>query len=125
MIFTGLIWGFWHAPVIAMGHNYGFGYPGAPWTGILTFTIVPVFYSVFLGWTTLKAKSVWPAAISHASLNGTAAAFIFFTKGEPNPLLGPSAAGFIGASGFALAAVWILLRPGKEPSEPEKPAEAE
>ena len=30
----GLIWGLWHAPVIALGHNYGLDYPGHPWAGI-------------------------------------------------------------------------------------------
>ena len=34
-LLVGVIWGLWHAPIIAMGHNYSFGYPGAPWSGIL------------------------------------------------------------------------------------------
>ncbi|MGH2581968.1 MAG: CPBP family intramembrane glutamic endopeptidase [Anaerolineales bacterium] len=35
MLVMGVIWGVWHWPVIAMGHNYGLDYPGAPWTGFL------------------------------------------------------------------------------------------
>lgn len=124
-LLTGLIWGFWHAPVIAMGHNYGSDYPGAPWTGILAFTIVPILYSIFLGWATYKAESVWPAVIGHAVLNGLAAAVVFFVQGEPNPLLGPSAAGLLGSLGFTLAAVVILLRPGKDNLEPKLQEAAE
>ena len=109
LVLTGLIWGFWHAPVIAMGHNYGLEYPGAPWTGILAFTIVPVAYAVFFGWTTLKAESVWPAVIGHAVLNGLASVVVFFAQGKPNLLLGPSVAGLVGSLSFTLAAVVILL----------------
>lgn len=110
MILTGVIWGLWHAPVIAMGHNYGFDYPGAPWTGILAFTLVPVAFSVVFGWASLQAKSVWPAAIAHATLNGIAAISLFFIQGAPNPLLGPSSAGLVGSLGFTLAALVILFR---------------
>ena len=35
LVASGVIWGLWHAPIIAMGHNYGVGYAGFPVTGIL------------------------------------------------------------------------------------------
>lgn len=38
MVVMGIIWGLWYAPIIAMGHNYGTEYLGAPWTGILAMT---------------------------------------------------------------------------------------
>ena len=28
LLITGVIWGVWHAPLTALGHNYGMGYPG-------------------------------------------------------------------------------------------------
>ena len=34
LLITGTIWGLWHAPVIAMGHNYGTDYWGYPVVGI-------------------------------------------------------------------------------------------
>ena len=37
---TGVIWGLWHAPAIAMGHNYGMGYAGFPVVGIRTMTLL-------------------------------------------------------------------------------------
>ena len=34
MVVMGIVWGLWHAPIIAMGHNYGTDYLGAPWLGM-------------------------------------------------------------------------------------------
>ena len=34
LLLGGLIWGLWHAPLTAVGHNYGLYYPGFPWLGI-------------------------------------------------------------------------------------------
>ncbi len=109
-LLSGLIWGLWHAPVIAMGYNYGFDYPGAPWSGVLMFIWVCFVMGTFFGWATLRAKSVWPAVIGHAVLNGTASAVVLFTLEGANPLLGPSVVGIIGALGFTLITIWIFLR---------------
>lgn len=109
-LLMGVIWGVWHAPVIAMGYNYGYGYPGAPWAGVLMFIWVAFVLGTFFGWVTLRAKSVWPAVIGHAVLNGTASAVFLFTTGEPNPLIGPLMAGFIGSLGFTFMSIWIFLR---------------
>ena len=35
LLISGIIWGLWHAPLTVMGHNYGLGYSGYPYTGIL------------------------------------------------------------------------------------------
>jgi membrane protease YdiL (CAAX protease family) len=35
LILRGVTWGVWHWPITAMGHNYGLGYAGAPWAGML------------------------------------------------------------------------------------------
>src|SRR5690606_5169549 len=53
MLAVGVIWGLWHAPIIAMGHNYGFGYPGEPWTGILAMVWFTIPLAVIIGWLTL------------------------------------------------------------------------
>jgi membrane protease YdiL (CAAX protease family) len=114
-VLTGIIWGLWHAPIIAMGYNYGnfdLNYFGAPWTGILMMTLATVWLGIFFGWLTYKAGSVWPAVIGHGSLNGIASVAFFMVKGAPLLLLGPSAVGLVGGSGFILAAVLILVIPG-------------
>ncbi len=109
MIVSGIIWGLWHAPVIAMGYNYGFDYPGAPWAGILLFCWFTFIVGVILGWTTLRAGSVWPAVIGHGIVNGFAGIVAFFTQGEPLSLLGPAAVGVIGSSGLAVFALWLFF----------------
>jgi membrane protease YdiL (CAAX protease family) len=114
-LWMGLIWGVWHAPVIAMGYNYGYEYPGSPWAGVLLFIWVTFGIGTFFGWATLRAKNLWPAVIGHAVLNGTASAVLLFATGEPNPLLGPLMSGFFGSFGFTLMTVWILLRGVKDP----------
>lgn len=110
MVVMGIIWGLWHAPLIAMGHNYGTNYPGAPWSGILATVWIMFILGTFLGWATLRGGSVWPAVIGHGAFNGIAGIYVFFTQGNPNTLLGPSAAGLIGSLPVALVALLIFLK---------------
>jgi membrane protease YdiL (CAAX protease family) len=116
MLWTGLIWGLWHAPIIALGHNYGHDYPGFPWTGMLTMTWFTFVFGTFIGWASLRGGSVWPAVIGHGALNGIAGVALLVMKGEPNPLLGPSVAGWIGSVPVALVALVLFLK--REALEP-------
>lgn len=110
MLLMGVIWGVWHWPLIFMGYEYGFDYPGAPWLGPLVFLWFTFVVGTFLGWLALKGKSVWPAVIGHAAINGIAALPALFVQGEPNPLLGPLPIGLIGSAGFAVVALWLFFR---------------
>jgi membrane protease YdiL (CAAX protease family) len=112
MLLMGLIWGVWHWPVILMGHNYGLGYPGAPFLGPLAMVWFTLSLGTFLGWVTLKAQSVWPAVIGHAAVNGMANLGTVFVQGEPNPLLGPLPVGLLGGLGFTVVAWVLFLVPG-------------
>lgn len=123
-IYSGIIWGVWHAPVIAMGYNYGSDYAGAPWSGILMFIWVAFLLGTFFGWASVRVRSVWPAIFGHAVLNGIASAVGLFTLGEPSPLLGPVVVGVIGSSGFALMAAWIFLRGADVPATAAEIVEA-
>ena len=111
LIISGIIWGVWHWPVIAMGYNYGSGYPGAPWLGMLMMVWVTMAWGVLIGWLTLRGKSVWPAVIAHGALNGFAAISTLITKGSPSPLVGPLPTGVIASLPFLAAAIWILFSP--------------
>jgi uncharacterized protein len=109
MVLIGIIWGIWHWPVIFMGYEYGFKYPGYPWAGPLLFIWITICFAVFLGWLTLRSKSIWPAVIGHAAINGIAAAAVLITTGQPNTLLGPLPVGIIGSLGYALVAIVIFV----------------
>jgi membrane protease YdiL (CAAX protease family) len=118
MLLIGLIWGVWHWPVIFMGYEYGFKYPGYPWAGPLLFLWVTFGLGIFLGWLALRGRSVWPAVIGHAAINGIAGAAMLAATGASNPLLGPMPQGIIGSLGFALVALAIFFSPKalKEPA---------
>ena len=111
MLLIGVIWGVWHWPVILMGYEYGFKYPGYPWAGPLLFIWVTFGLGIFLGWLTLRSKSIWPAVIGHAAINGIAGVAILASTGQPNPLLGPLPVGIIGSLGFAVVALAIFFSP--------------
>jgi membrane protease YdiL (CAAX protease family) len=65
-ILLGLIWGYWHAPVILMGFNF----PNNPvWGALVLMPLGTIFLGIFLGWIYLRSKSIWIAALAHASGN--------------------------------------------------------
>ena len=101
-ILTGIIWVFWHIPILLFGDYHS----AAPWWYALTcFTILTVSSSIILTWLRLRSNSVWPCAVLHASHN----VFIqtFFT-----PLTVPRGTVTqyaIDEFGFALPAVVLIL----------------
>jgi uncharacterized protein len=109
-IWMAVIWGVWHWPLIAMGHNYGVSYPGAPWSGMLVFLWFAFSAGTILNWLTIRARSVWPAVIGHGAINGIAAVGALAVIGEPNPLWGPLPVGVIGMAGFSVVALWMFVR---------------
>lgn len=114
MLLMGAIWGVWHWPVIFMGYEYGFKYPGYPWAGPLLFLLMAFSWGTFLAWITLRGGSVWPAVIGHSALNGMAGLAAYMVKPGANPLLGPLPVGLIGAIGYeALALILWFAALGK------------
>ena len=111
VLWIGLIWGIWHWPIIFMGYEYGFSYPGYPWLGPLLFIWITFCFGVILAWLTLRGKSIWPAVIGHAAINGIAALASLAQTGQPNPLLGPLPVGIIGSIGYGLVALFIFFSP--------------
>ena len=109
LLVTGLIWGVWHWPVIAMGYEYGFDYWGAPVVGPLLFLVFTVSVATFFGWLVLRAGSIWPAVIGHGAINGIATLGLYAMTGKPNLLLGPAPIGLLGGLPFILLAVFLFL----------------
>lgn len=124
VLISGVIWGLWHAPVIALGHNYGLDYPSAPFGGILMMCVFTTFAGVLMAYVTIRTKSCLPAVIAHGMLNGIASLGAFFTADGGNLFLGPLPTGIVGMSGFiALAVILLILWRKREGKLPETGAE--
>lgn len=69
IIVGGILWGLWHAPLTAAGHNFGTDYPGYPYVGMLCMCVSCTFMGIILMWLTKRTNSIYPAAIFHAMNN--------------------------------------------------------
>lgn len=127
VLLSGVIWGIWHWPLIAMGHNYGLDYPGAPWLGMLIMVAFCMSIGTFFSWATLRAGSVWPAVIGHAAVNGISGLCVLvLIQGGGNPLLGPMPVGIVGMSAWLAVMLLIFISPrALRPAEATAPAVAE
>lgn len=129
VLISGVIWGLWHAPLtVIIGHNYGFGYMGYPYTGILAMVGFCIVMGAFFSYVALRTRSCLPAAVAHGALNGMAAAGLMFLPNAQaiNPFIGPSPTGIIGGAGFIVAmvifiVVMIRLEKKKQLIAPPKP----
>ena len=63
---SGLMWAAYHYPVLLFA-DYNNGVPKA--YALICFTLMVIFGSVVMAWLVLRARSLWPAAILHASHN--------------------------------------------------------
>ena len=108
LLITGVIWGLWHVPITALGHNYGVGYPGFPWTGIAAMCGFCIMLGIFLAYLTLKTRSCIPAVLAHGAVNGTAALGIYLTADGGNPFVGPAPTGIVGALPFLAVSLLCL-----------------
>ena len=109
LLITGIIWGLWHAPLTIIGHNYGLGYWGFPFTGIAMMCLFCITLGIFLSFVTLKTGSCIPAILAHGAINGIAAIGMYFTFDGGNPFIGPAPTGIIGMIPFILTAVFMAL----------------
>lgn len=82
ILFGGIIWGVWHAPLTVVGHNFGTDYPGFPYVGIGLMCIICIFMGMMLTYVTIKSESIWPAAIMHAVNNAGPSILAGFTNAE-------------------------------------------
>ena len=110
---TGALWGFWHAPVIIQGYNYG----AHRILGVACMMVMCTALS-FLFW---RAREVTGSVIAPAVLHGTFNAFVgifgLFLVGADPAISVPL--GLLGALGLAILAglMWLL------PSAPSSPSE--
>lgn len=112
LVISGAIWGVWHLPVIAMGHNYGTGYPGYPWLGILAMILFCVVLGTIEGYISIKLESALPAAMIHSTVNAGAGISLCMVKSGYNTLLGPAITGIVGVLPFLAVAVLLFIKAG-------------
>lgn len=121
VIIDGVIWGLWHAPIIAMGFNYGSEHP--VW-GILAMTLHCVILGIIEAFLFSKTGSVWCPVVFHAALNAMDkfSPSVLFMQTKPDPFIGPNAVGIIGGIGFTVIAVIIFIKyvPDKKRLEVQK-----
>lgn len=65
-LISGAIWALWHMPLIIFA-DYNNGAPS--WYSVMCFAVMVVALGFPFAWLRLRSKSVWPAAILHASHN--------------------------------------------------------
>jgi membrane protease YdiL (CAAX protease family) len=107
----GLLWGVWHAPMIAL---VGWDFPGAALPGILAITAAQVSWSVVLCGVTRRSGSLWPAVLMHATANAlTIGLYDRLVDHDFNLLYSPW--GLLGGVLMALAAL-PFLRPQRAES---------
>jgi len=109
LLLNGVIWGLWHAPLTIIGHNYGVGYPGFPFTGIFAMCCFCIIMGIFLSYVTMKTKSCLPAVLGHGAINSIGAIGMYFTVDGGNPFVGPAPTGIVGAIPFIAVAIIMCV----------------
>lgn len=108
LLATGIVWGLWHAPITALGHDYGLGYPGWPFVGIIAMCAFCVVLGTVLSYVTIRTGSCLAAAITHGGTNAIAGAATMFTIAGANPFVGPGPTGIVGGSALIVVAIIML-----------------
>lgn len=120
VLLVGLIWGVWHAPIIAMGYNY----PGYPVIGPILMTAFTVALAFPLAYAVFKSGSVWVAAFLHA-LNNQVLSTLVVLVNTPNDAAFSFGVGIYGILCLAVVDLLILRDPiWREPAAaPDGPAD--
>ncbi len=101
-VYTGIVWGLWHAPLILLGHNY----PENPYLGILMMVFLSIAMSFIMADMRVKSKSVIGPAVLHGAFNGLVKTLVILTI-YTNALIG----GITGVVGIvAMGLTYLVLR---------------
>lgn len=100
-LLTGFVWGLWHAPVIALGHNY----PGMPVAGPLLMIGWCVLLSPIMHLVRERGGSVFHAALFHGTINALGPLSVLLIADPSMPWRGLVGVG----GGVALAASALIV----------------
>jgi membrane protease YdiL (CAAX protease family) len=100
-LYTGFLWGIWHAPLILQGHNYYQHHR----IGVLLMVLWCMLISPMFHYIRQKTGSVIATSIMHGTLNASGGFALLYIKGGDDLIVGMT-----GAAGFiALIILNILL----------------
>ncbi|GMO69761.1 MAG: type II CAAX endopeptidase family protein [Treponemataceae bacterium] len=108
-VVSGILWGVMHAPLIYFGLNYGNGYWGAPYSGILLMIVFCVTIGILMSYTMIKTNNCMYAAIIHGAVN-VAADMQIISLAVGRPLIGPAPTGIIGMSLLLIVALVLFCK---------------
>lgn len=101
-LLVGIIWGLWHAPLVAVGFNY----PGHPVLGILGMIGLTTALGIYINEMSLRYRSSLLAGWIHGAFNGQAYRIWRILFPTVNPLLG----GITGLVGIAVMLAFALVQ---------------
>ena len=104
ILISGIIWGIWHAPVIAQGHNY----PGYPIVGIFMMIVFTILLGTIFSWLYLNTKSPWTPALAHGSVNAVAGLPVLFFQPGFNIAFGGTIAAPTAWVAMILFIAWLV-----------------
>jgi membrane protease YdiL (CAAX protease family) len=107
----GLLWGLWHAPMIAL---LGWDFPGRPVSGVVAIAASQTFWSLVMCRETRRHNSLWPAAVMHATANALTFG-LFDTSADHHWNLMFSPWGLAGGAVMAALALPVLTGRGITP----------
>lgn len=110
VLVNGGLWGIAHAPLIYFGFNYGLGYTGGPFLGILMMVLVCMIFGVLECYVMLQTGNCMYSAILHGAMNVIGETGVWVSMSSKSPLLGPNPTGIIGLSVTVLLALLVFLR---------------
>ena len=115
ILISGLISGLWYAPLVSLGHYYGTGYAGYPFTGILAMCVFGMVTGCIYSFISLRSGSIFPAIFAHSAVNVMMSQAAYFTKDGGNFFVGPAPTGIVAGIPFIIAAVVFMLYLKKHP----------
>lgn len=113
LLVSGVIWGMWHWPLMILtGYEYGSGYWGFPFLGMVLFCFVSTTFGILLDYFYEKSGSIIYPAIAHGAINGFAGIPLLFLNSSYSNylLLGPTMVGLLAILPPALCSFWMLYK---------------
>jgi len=101
VLVSGLIWAFWHAPLIISG-AYVVNSGGSKLLGLAGFVVTVVSLAFVIARVRLETGSIWPAVVLHASWNSV------IQNAFDHASAGPGAGIWLGEGGALVAGVAVI-----------------